>query len=135
MRAKSLLLFLALVALYVLDPYSRGEAGAQAVFSGRNWQTAAVACLTALLIIGAVLAFRGNRRARRFVELEATGFILLNTVYVARDGATRFIFGYEHRPTGLIVVIVGIILRIVLHRVLRASPEPGREVRAASEFP
>lgn len=119
-----MLVYLALLALYAVDPYSHGEAGELAIFSGRPWQTVCTLGLVLLLLTGALLSTRGITASRRVLQAEAVGFLLLNLIYILRDGGSRFVFGYEHQPIGLIVVILGILLRVVLQRQIdRGRPD------------
>ena len=87
-----------------------------------TWEPLASACLLAMLIVVLSNTIRRNARAGRMAGLESAGFVLLNAILIARDGACRFAdAGYAVTNSGLVAVVVGIIARLIILLVLRGS--------------
>lgn len=115
----------AMIILILLDRYSYGHAGGLQVFGAHPFQAVAAAAMVLLLLAaGGIIAFRRFQLARPVLVTEAAAFVLLNLFYVLRDGAWRFFEGYEHRPTGLVLVLGGLGLRVLLLRLLIPPRSP-----------
>jgi hypothetical protein len=116
------------------DPYSHGYVGGDVLIVVHHWQRLAVACEVGLLAVGLVAGVTGRRRALVVaVASEAILFAGLNAVWVVRDGATRFLVGYESSFETAYIVVAGLVIRVLillwtagydrpLHRGVRTEP-------------
>ncbi len=104
-----------ILVLLNLDPYSHGYRGGDVLIVVHPWQRIAIACEVALLLVG---LGAGVLRLRRTlivaIAAEATLFVGLSAVWVTRDGATRFLVGYESSFETAYVVAAGLLLRILI---------------------
>lgn len=119
----------ALVLLLLLfDPYTSGRTGGHTGFYPLYpWQRWATALLIGLLAVGAFSLCKGRIRvfAIAFVA-EVTLFILLNAIYLQRDGfAKRAYVNLEDSPMPLFAAVAGATIRLLLllsfRRVLRSD--------------
>lgn len=120
-------LLLSCLVLIMADPYTWGgygiTIGVLIPDSTPNtvWQPVAAVVLSVLLTVGAVLLWRNRRAGRVTLGVECVSFVLLNAVYVARDGFGRFAdSAYENSAVGILPVL-GLVVRIVALRLTRLS--------------
>jgi hypothetical protein len=113
------------------DPYSRGRIGADyAIFTPdfkevplHPWQIGASVILTLLLVAGLTATLRRARRFGAFAfATEAAAFVVLNLIYVARDGVlTRATLGDEGAMGPGLLTLLGLAVRVA---VLIALSQP-----------
>lgn len=105
-------LFVAALVAGLLDPYSVGDEGGEFGLRSHSWQVAATALQTVLLAVAAYLSNSGARsRALTVATIEGTLFILLNVVYLLRDGTTRLAAGYTADTTVVLALAIGLVAR------------------------
>lgn len=137
-KAQSLVLALAALVILLLlwiDPYSRGRIGADfAVFAPDftevplyPWQIGASVGLSLLLGIGVVASLLGFRRMSMLsLATESAAFVLVNALYVARDGVyTRATVGDQGAMEPGMLTVLGLAIRIAVLLMVSQS----REVR------
>ena len=109
----------AIALLLAVDRYSYGKVGgegAAALDAFHWWQVAAAALMIALIGAGTWLLQLGRADRARFAYLvESCLFILVNVLYLWRDGEGRLILGFEHDRTGLWTLVGGVAARAVLN--------------------
>ena len=108
----------AIVLLLSLDRYSYGQVGGegQAAVAATHWWQAAAAGLL-LFLIGAAAWFTLRGRlggAVAVLRTELVLFLMLNLLFLWRDGEGRLVCGFEHDRTGQWIVLGGLAARVVL---------------------
>jgi hypothetical protein len=115
-----LALYLGILALLAVDPYSYGYPGSDRDLNTYPWQVGASGALAVIITLGVGAAIRRQWSLARWLFLaEGLSFIVLNAIYFLRDGLGRIIWGFEHSGLGLLVIIAGLALRGMLYRAIR----------------
>ena len=105
------------IVVLAVDRYSYGQASGDAFLQAYEWQIVVAGC-EVVLLIAVLMAYAGQRRMVSLVVLvtEVLLFVLSNIVFLVRDGLWRFVSGIEDRPVGLVVVLLGLVVRVQLFR-------------------
>lgn len=129
-KVRILLVGLAFMAiLNFFDPYSFGQVGGDLLGEPYPWQR--IGLVLSLLLLGTT-AFEIVRarlkEAKSFFLGEIGIFVLLNVIYVVRDGSDRFSFGFSSAPDLLFLVLGGVLIRfsilLLMNNEVRRSHMP-----------
>ncbi len=106
------MLFVVAVLVGLFDPYTFGDEGGELGFHSHTWQVSAAVLQALLLVVASHAACSAaHRRAQIVGVTEGVVFLLLNVLYILRDGATRFAAGYTADTTVIVAVAIGLATR------------------------
>jgi hypothetical protein len=107
-----------LIALLLLDPYTFGSTGGDHLVegtAGRSLQLPITLVEIAMLAAAAWCVRAGRVQwALLLVVVEFTLIVVLNGLYVWRDGVDRFFVGYAGNARPLLVLTLGALIRVGL---------------------
>lgn len=102
-----------------LDPYSHGLGGELDVFGRYPMRIGLAVILAVLLLLGLGLAAAGySALGKRLLATELLMFMITNAFWVAENGTSRFLWGYNWGHGGVLVLAAALIGRALAIRQL-----------------